>query len=828
MDNNDIKVGVIIPIYNVEKYLKECINSVINQTHKNLSIILVNDGSTDNNSLNIAKEFVKLDDRIVLINKENGGLGNARNVGVNWLLQKYYLKNYIYDDKLYIYETKNQDEHNIKQIFYKNNKLKYENVDYLIFLDSDDYIKLNTIEECVKVANNNDIVWFDFEFLYDGIETQNKKTHHELYNINKSYKITANEWLDLLQDNNKNMFWFGRHGMVSLEYIKNIKLEFINNIIHEDHYYGKMLYVQSNNIYILNQKLYIYRIRPNSIMAYNENIDVSNLSKSVAYLYNIFNNNILTAKQYYKDSSLAITAIEVHKGIDKLNIDENIKHKFIKIFYKPLIKWANEINNYQIDPLSIKDKVFEVLPHMEKLYNEVNKTYNKTINNTKKQISVIIPIYNIQEFLPECIDSILNQTYPYFNLILINDGSMDDTLNIAKHYAYKDNRIIVVDKNNEGQSKSRNLGLDLLYEAKKVKKISDKYFKVLNKSAIKNIYTNENNITNEYLNIKTDYIMFIDGDDTIENNCFKECIDNIGNCEIIWFNFKMFADKNYHGELPNWNRMKRFNITQNQTISSINFAKLMIDNKICQFAFMVDGMIDFKLMQAIKLKFPTNGYAEDHYFGLVLFLESNNIQIYNKIFYNYRVRNGSSCNFNNQAIKISEHIKQYYHFLFKDKALAKDYYNFSGYCDTTYKLVQFFQQRKQYKELAKIMLPYYINQTILLMKFFKYKNEDIEKLIFINNYLKNIFNINKTIELKIRLHLSYRLGVYLYWLNNHKLSFIFIPKYLTSIYRNYKRQKKYFLNLKTLNIIPNNKLPKQYVLGNKIITKIKKIFLFKL
>ncbi|MBT0881622.1 glycosyltransferase family 2 protein, partial [Campylobacter sp. 2018MI27] len=216
MDNNDIKVGVIIPIYNVEKYLKECINSVINQTHKNLSIILVNDGSTDNNSLNIAKEFVKLDDRIVLINKENGGLGNARNVGVNWLLQKYYLKNYIYDDKLYIYETKNQDEHNIKQIFYKNNKLKYENVDYLIFLDSDDYIKLNTIEECVKVANNNDIVWFDFEFLYDGIETQNKKTHHELYNINKSYKITANEWLDLLQDNNKNMFWFGRHGMVSL------------------------------------------------------------------------------------------------------------------------------------------------------------------------------------------------------------------------------------------------------------------------------------------------------------------------------------------------------------------------------------------------------------------------------------------------------------------------------------------------------------------------------------------------------------------------------------------------------------------------------------
>ncbi|WP_158656794.1 glycosyltransferase family 2 protein, partial [Helicobacter bilis] len=77
------KVGVVIPIYNVAPYLRECLDSVINQTYKNLSIVLVNDGSTDNNeSLNIAKEYVAKDSRFILIDKENGGQSTARNVGI--------------------------------------------------------------------------------------------------------------------------------------------------------------------------------------------------------------------------------------------------------------------------------------------------------------------------------------------------------------------------------------------------------------------------------------------------------------------------------------------------------------------------------------------------------------------------------------------------------------------------------------------------------------------------------------------------------------------------------------------------------------------------
>ena len=74
--------SVIIPIYNVEKYINDCIDSVLQQDYKNIEIILINDGSKDNSQL-ICEKKVKEDSRIRLINKQNGGLSSARNVGLD-------------------------------------------------------------------------------------------------------------------------------------------------------------------------------------------------------------------------------------------------------------------------------------------------------------------------------------------------------------------------------------------------------------------------------------------------------------------------------------------------------------------------------------------------------------------------------------------------------------------------------------------------------------------------------------------------------------------------------------------------------------------------
>ena len=120
------KVSVIVPIYNVEKYLEKCINSLLSQTLEDIQIILVNDGSKDNSG-NIAKEYEKNNkDRVIYVEKENGGLSDARNYG-----------------------------------------LKYATGDFIAFLDSDDYIEKNDYEEMYNKAIEENADYVECDFIWE-------------------------------------------------------------------------------------------------------------------------------------------------------------------------------------------------------------------------------------------------------------------------------------------------------------------------------------------------------------------------------------------------------------------------------------------------------------------------------------------------------------------------------------------------------------------------------------------------------------------------------------------------------------------------------------
>jgi hypothetical protein len=120
------KVSVIVPIYNVEKYLEKCINSLLSQTLEDIQIILVNDGSKDNSG-NIAKEYEKNNkDRVIYVEKENGGLSDARNYG-----------------------------------------LKYATGDFIAFLDSDDYIEKNAYEKMYNKAIEENADYVECDFLWE-------------------------------------------------------------------------------------------------------------------------------------------------------------------------------------------------------------------------------------------------------------------------------------------------------------------------------------------------------------------------------------------------------------------------------------------------------------------------------------------------------------------------------------------------------------------------------------------------------------------------------------------------------------------------------------
>lgn len=151
MDKEQPLISVIVPVYNVEKYLKKCVDSITSQTYKNLEILLVDDGSTDSSG-QICNEFEKNDARIKVIHKKNGGLSDARNAGLDRAKGQYYA-----------------------------------------FIDSDDYIQDNTIEimlNAIKKNKSEIAVCNMIRFLEEGETVQFYcPTNHEvLYQGNQRYK----------------------------------------------------------------------------------------------------------------------------------------------------------------------------------------------------------------------------------------------------------------------------------------------------------------------------------------------------------------------------------------------------------------------------------------------------------------------------------------------------------------------------------------------------------------------------------------------------------------------------------------------------------------
>ncbi|AJD03771.1 glycosyltransferase, family 2 [Campylobacter lari CCUG 22395] len=363
------KVGVVIPIYNVEKYLKECLDSVINQTYTNLEIILVNDGSTDENSLNIAKEYTLKDKRITLFDKKNGGLSSARNVGIEYFYGEYETQYIEKENELNVFKIIGDNPQNIYKIYkYKNalasDKLEISKIDYIIFLDSDNYWELNCIEECVVRMQNVDVLWFDHACIYDdGIEDKGQKTRMNVFNFTQECTITPRDYAKQAIKVGSRDISFSWGGMIDFSFLKQLKLKFINKIINEDIHFGMVLFASADSIYILPKRLYLCRLRANSISNHDKKVTKANVSEYFKDLYEFFGENAKEAKNYLKAASRMITALELIEFF-KDQKSENalaIKETFLPFY----VKKALMIKKFKKDPLNLKEKLPIIKPFIQ-------------------------------------------------------------------------------------------------------------------------------------------------------------------------------------------------------------------------------------------------------------------------------------------------------------------------------------------------------------------------------------------------------------------------------------------------------------------------------
>ncbi|EOI0733335.1 TPA: glycosyltransferase family 2 protein [Campylobacter jejuni] len=464
-------VGVVIPIYNVEKYLKECLDSVINQTYKNLQVVLVNDGSTDENSFNIAKEYTLKDERFILFDKKNGGHSSAENVGIEYFSGEYILKN-----KTQILEKNSLIEFNIEgnnpyeiytvyksyKAFHATNDLAdfiYPSIDYIIFLDSDDYWELDCIEKCVPRMNGVNVLWFDYKFLFEIVSQHNvDKTYLERYQFDDGI-ISSSEWAKRYPYSGYTWFAFIWNGMIKFDFLKNIKLKFLEGVSNIDIHFGTILFIYAKKIYVMNEKVYIYRVRENSHTQYD--YSKKSLTPSMMKLYEYFNNDGKKTQIYYRLSSNALMSIEIFNYVknnicdiedrlldrvleDRIKttldtildfVDEDPYDCIKKIPYSFYVKYINYL----------KGKLYNVnMSAKERVKNQLSYRLGQILVINSKSIlsSIFIPIYLLAEFISyqqcrknyqEKINKNPNlklpplDTYPDFN----------ESLELKNHLSYK-------------------------------------------------------------------------------------------------------------------------------------------------------------------------------------------------------------------------------------------------------------------------------------------------------------------------------------------------------------------------------------------------------
>lgn len=507
LNDEDFLISIVIPIYNAEKYLEQCLNSIKNQTYKNFEVILVNDGSIDN-SESICKAFVESDTRFRYYLKANGGASSARNLGLD----------------------------NVKG-------------DFITFIDSDDWIAEKHLElliNSIKKTNSDIVVSCYKEFdnnidtYYTIVYTKQEKNLLNFEKMNRDDFLTIFPKLMSLNVcfNNAVAKLFRKELVNNLRFDTSIKYG-------EDLDFYFSLYLNVESISYVDELTYVYRIHGDST--------TSNFN------------------QEYAEQELSIFK-KMFKKIQEIGLPTI--HYFNK--FQKLLKARV---NY------IKNKVL-LNEHLDFLKNiEETVTYPNTL------ISVVIPIYNVSPYLRLCLESIENQTYPYFEVLLVNDGSRDNSEDICQEFINKDKRFRYFEQENLGLSAARNTGI---------------------------------------LNSKGEFITFIEGDDFVVPNYLAELYQSAlkNDSEIVIGSYKKFNenDNNYYIHVFDY---KEEHFNQNE----------LIQKRGIEFETSWGILFHKRLFEMIL--FPVGKSIGDCFTNFKLFMESCKASYIHKDFYIHRIRKGS-------------------------------------------------------------------------------------------------------------------------------------------------------------------------------------------
>lgn len=507
-------VSVIIPVYNGEKYLKECLDSVIRQSFSHWEMICINDGSTDG-SLRILEDFARMDDRIRVLSQDNQGQSAARNAGMRCALGA-----------------------------------------YILFLDCDDRLMPDALERLTEraVEDQLDILYFDGEtFFNDGLDTEEKFAgYRQVYHakITISGTLTGTEMFRTLYESGSYrvsvcMQLFRR------TFLQETGMTFYPGILYEDNLFTMKTMTQAKRTGYCHQTFYMRRIRPNSIVTQSKDyrhlrsyviaytqiaayaMDAklpaevmpgvrAQLRSLMAHAVNVFSD--LDPRQRekitrtYPESSLILETVTVWEKAAQGGAAQPTRptgiRKAITGKLQKLIAHLKEDGIGSTAVLCLKillektgiDKLRRRLrakKHTKKHFYRPSRQANgiaaAPYSPDAPFVSVILPVHNGHDYLGDTIASLQAQTMRNAEFLFVDDESSDDSLEILKRAAERDRRIQVIPQKRSNAGAARNRGLDAA---------------------------------------KGKYVIFLDSDDTFDPNLLTYTVDRAEryDAQVVIFN----------------------------------------------------------------------------------------------------------------------------------------------------------------------------------------------------------------------------------------------------------------------------------------------------
>lgn len=552
-------VSVIVPVYNSERELQRCLSSIFSQSLKSIEVICVNDGSKDN-SLEILRKNEQNHHNMRVMSQENSGQATARNRAISVATGK-----------------------------------------YLGFVDSDDWVESNMFETMAMELEQHPKaqivkcgVHCDFDYPVSDTERRGAESYFAEPETRGIHHIDCHSLLT-------GVIW---DKLYRTSLIKDNKIKFPEGVKNEDEAFALFCVCHAEFYILLKEKFYHYIKNQSGTMNTQIRLNLSGRVPDVFDVCNLMLDFLLAEKMYSYIGRVLKTILGAADRFEGSVIDGEIKHAVYTLLNKAQFqlyadtivpekrawcrrKAAKYLNLYYDKPFTFKDLSIW-------LPNAIDIKPVKS--SVCPKVSFIVPVYNVEQFLVSSIESLRNQTLFNIEILCIDDGSQDKSLEILEHYQQIDSRIRVITQTNCGVSLTRNRGLE---EA------------------------------------KGEYVAFVDGDDIVLPEMAEKCIVAATkfNLDVVAFDYCCFdcqTGKNIDHYWTISNRHKELPINQVFDAESFAHRQFSFYGSSCVFLWRIS------FLKERKLYFPQIKISEDLCFVVNALSENGRFMILPEVLYKYR------------------------------------------------------------------------------------------------------------------------------------------------------------------------------------------------